>query len=94
MLGALIAGQRDVEALANLARGRLPAKRDQLREALEGRFTAHPSLLLIKPLSLLESLDEAIERVNREIDQRLAAEQEASVLLDTIPGWGNGRRRA
>jgi transposase len=36
MLAAILAGQRDVEALADLARGRLRAKRDQLREVLEG----------------------------------------------------------
>ena len=43
MLAALLAGERDVEALADFARGRLRAKRDQLKEALEGRVTAHHS---------------------------------------------------
>lgn len=46
MLEALIAGPRDVEVLADLARGRLRAKRDQRKEALEGRLTAHHSCLL------------------------------------------------
>ena len=45
VLEAILAGQRDVEALADLARGRLRAKRDQLKEALEGRVTAHHSFL-------------------------------------------------
>jgi transposase len=36
MLEALIAGQRDVSALADLARGRLRPKRAQLEEALQG----------------------------------------------------------
>ena len=36
----------------------------------------------------MEVLDEAIERVSGEIDQRLTAEQEAIALLDTIPGVG------
>jgi transposase len=88
MLEALIAGQRDVEVLADLARGRLRAKRDQRKEALEGRFTAHHSFLLTEHLSMLESLDEAIARVSGEIDQRLVADQEAVALLDTIPGVG------
>jgi transposase len=88
MLEALIAGPRDVAVLADLARGRLRATRDQLKEALEGRCTAHHSFLLIAHLSVLEALDEAIERVSGEIDQRLAAEQEAIALLDTIPGVG------
>ena len=88
MLEAILAGQRDVEILADLARGRLRAKRDQLKEALEGRVTAHHSFLLTEHLSTLEYLDEAIERVSREIDQRLTVDQEAIVLLDTIPGVG------
>ena len=88
MLAAILAGERDVETLADLARGRLRAKRDQLKEALEGRVTAHHSFLLTEPLSTLEYLDEAIARISGEIDQRLTAEQEAIALLDTIPGVG------
>jgi transposase len=88
MLEAILAGQRDVEVLADLARGRLRAKRDQLKVALEGRVTAHPSFVMTEHLSTLEYLDEAIERVSGEIDQRLTADQEAIALLDTIPGVG------
>jgi transposase len=88
MLEAILAGERDVETLADLARGRLRTKRDQLKEALEGRVTAHHSFLLTEHLSMLEYLDEAIERVSDEIDQRLTADQEAIALLDTIPGVG------
>jgi transposase len=88
MLEAILAGERDVEALADLARGRLRTKRDQLKAALEGRVMAHHSFLLTEHLSTLEYLDEAIERVSGEIDQRLTADQEAIALLDTIPGVG------
>ena len=56
MLAALIAGQRDVEVLADLARGRLRAKRDQRKAALEGRFTAHQSFLLTEHLQYAGSL--------------------------------------
>jgi transposase len=88
MLEAILAGERDVETLADLARGRLRSKCDQLKEALEGRVTAHHSFLLTEHLSTLEYLDEAIARVSAEIDQRLTAEQAAITLLDTIPGVG------
>ena len=37
---------------------------------------------------MLEAFDEAIARVSGEIDQRLAADQEAIALLETIPGVG------
>jgi transposase len=88
MLEAILAGERDVETLADLARGRLRTKREQLKGALEGRVTAHHSFLLTEHLSTLEYLDEAIEHVSGEIDQRLRADQEAIALLDTIPGVG------
>jgi transposase len=39
MLEALMAGQRDVTVLADVARGRLRAKRDHLAEALQGYVT-------------------------------------------------------
>jgi len=88
MLAAILAGERDVEALADFARGRLRAKRDQRKEALAGRVTAHHSFLLTEHLSMLEYLDEAVARVSTEIDQRFTADQEAIALLDTIPGVG------
>jgi transposase len=85
-LEALIAGQRDVTALADLARGRLRPKRAQLEEALQGYFTPHHSFLLTEYFSQMDYLDDAIDRVSAVIAQRLAAEQEAIALLDTIPG--------
>jgi transposase len=86
MLEALIAGQRDVDALADLARGRLRTKRAQLTEALQGYFTSHHSFLLTEYLSQIDYLDEAIDRVSAAIDQHLVADREAVALLDTIPG--------
>jgi transposase len=86
MLEALIAGQRDVEALAELARGRLRTKRDQLAEALQGYFTPHHSFLVTEYLSQIDYFDDAIGRVSTVIEQHLVAEQEAIALLDTIPG--------
>jgi transposase len=86
MLEALIAGQRDVDALADLARGRLRTKRDQLAEALQGYFTPHHSFLVTEYLSQIDYFEDAIDRVSAMIEQHLAAEQEAIALLDTIPG--------
>jgi transposase len=86
MLEALIAGQRDVTALADLARGRLRPKRAQLEEALQGYFTPHHSFLLTEYFSQMDYLDDAIDRVSAVIAQYLAAEHEAIALLDTIPG--------
>jgi transposase len=86
MLEALITGERDVTVLADFARGRLRAKRDQLEEALQGYCTPHHSFLLTEYLSQIDYLDDAINRVSTMIAQHLEAEQEAIALLDTIPG--------
>ncbi len=46
ILQALIAGQQDVVVLADMARGRLKSKTNQLRKSLEGRLTDHHRFLL------------------------------------------------
>ena len=46
MLAALVAGERDPQVLAELAKGRLRAKLPQLRQALRGSFRAHHALLV------------------------------------------------
>ncbi len=70
MLEALLAGQSDPSRLADLARGRMKAKRAQLQEALVGTVKVHHRFLLTEELVLIDTLDEAIERVSREIEQR------------------------
>ncbi len=86
ILEALLTGQTDPAALAELARGRLRAKRDQLQQAVVGRFTAHHAFMITEQLSHLDYLEEAMERVSAEIEQRLQEEEVAIELLDTVPG--------
>jgi transposase len=86
ILAALLAGESDNRTLADLARGKLRAKRDLLAQAVVGRLTAHHVFLLTEQLAYLDYLGEAIARVSTEIEQRLAEEREAIALLDTIPG--------
>ncbi len=86
MIAALIAGERDPQVLADLARGRLRQKRAQLEQALVGHFTPHHAFLLSEVLSHIDYLDESIERVDAEIERRLQAEIDAIERLDTIPG--------
>jgi len=88
ILAALIAGETDPAVLAELARGRLRAKRELLAQAVVGRFTAHHAFLIMEHLSQLDYLEEARERVSAEIAQRLQDEQVALELLDTVPGIG------
>jgi transposase len=86
ILQRLLAGETDAAALAALARGKLRAKRDALAQAVVGRLQEHHVFLLREQLAHLEYLDAAIARVDAELVVRLAAEQEAVALVQTIPG--------
>jgi transposase len=86
MLDALISGTTDPEILAELARGRLRSKIPALREALEGRFSAHHGLMVGRMLAHIDYLDESIAELSIEIERVIAPFSEEIKLLDTIPG--------
>lgn len=86
ILGELVAGSSDAAAMANLARGKLRAKIPELRQALVGRLRPHQQFLIAEQLAHIDALDEAIERVSEEIEQRTRPFAETIALLDTIPG--------
>jgi transposase len=88
MLAALVEGGRDPEALAELAKGKLRRKLPALREALMGRFAGHHAFLVTEILAHVDYLDEAIDRLSLEIEERVAPFAEQIRLLDTIPGVG------
>lgn len=71
MLEALLAGQTDPARLADLAKGRLKAKREQLEEALVGVLKPHHRFMLTEHLALIETLEEAITRASQEIEKRM-----------------------
>jgi transposase len=86
MLNALVAGQIDGAAMAQLAQGRLRNKRDELSRALTGRVKPHHRFVLTELLCQIDALDETIEHFNQEIETYCRPFQEAIPLLDTIPG--------
>lgn len=86
MLQALLDGERDSAVLAQLARGRMRAKRDLLEQALCGRMRPHHAFMITEHLSHLEYLDESIGRFTAEVGERLSDAEEQIKLLDTIPG--------
>jgi transposase len=88
MLEALIAGVRDIDALAGLAHTRMRPKIPQLRQALEGRFTAHHALMLRMHLDHVEQLSATIERLDVEVDRVIRPFSEQLRHLITIPGVG------
>jgi transposase len=86
MLTALVAGTTDPTVLAELARGKLRKKLPDLRRALEGRFHAHHAFLIEQIFAKIDFLDEALDRLTAEIDQRLGPFEPILTALDTIPG--------
>ncbi len=71
MVEALLDGQTDPAILADLARGRLKAKRVQLEEALVGTLKPHHRFMLTEHFALIDTLDEAITRATQEIELRM-----------------------
>jgi transposase len=88
MLKALVAGERDPEVLAELAKGRLRAKLPELRQALRGRFRAHYALLVRLALAHLEQFERSIAELDTQVDRVLAPFAQARDRLDTITGVG------
>jgi len=89
ILDALLAGQTDPVTLADLARGRLKAKRAELEQALVGTLKPHHRFMLREQLAHIDSLDEAIVRVGAEIAVHMRpleqAEQRETCADDAVP---------
>lgn len=88
MLGALIAGQEDAAALADLAVGQLRRKLPELAQALTGRMSAHQRFMLARHLTHLDALAAQIAIVGAEIAERLRPFAAELTILDSIPGIG------
>ena len=88
MLAALVAGERNPEVLAELAKGMLRKKIPQLREALRGRFREHHALLIGLCLDHAAHLEDAIVKLDTRVDQVMDPFVEARDHLDTITGVG------
>ena len=88
ILTALVVGTADSRTMADFARGKLRVKLPQLERALVGQVGAHQRFLLARQLAHLDSLDELIDELNAEVEQRLRPFDDAVDRLDTIPGVG------
>jgi transposase len=88
MLAAISQGTDDPAQLAQLARGALKRKSDQLQQALRGLVGPHQRFLLQEQLSHIEEIEARIGRLNAEIEGRLAPFGPILERLQTIPGVG------
>ena len=93
MVEALIAGERDPEVLAGLARGRMRAKHDRLVQALTGRFDDHHAGLARMLLDQIDALSAQIATLTARIGELIAmipAAQGIDADGTTGPGAGRG----
>jgi transposase len=88
MLAALIAGERDPKALAQLARGRMRAKRSVLEEAFTGFFTDHHGFLLAKMVARVDALDADIAELDGKLEELIVPFAQVVDRLDEIAGVG------
>jgi transposase len=88
MLDALVAGERDVEVMADMALTRMRPKIAELRLALEGRFDAHHALMLSMHLGHIDQLTATIERLDAEVAREIDPFVDQVRRLCTITGIG------
>ncbi len=86
MIDALIVGERDPEVLAELAKGRMRSKIDELALALRGRFTDHHALLLGVHLAHIDQIDAHIATVDARVEAKTAPFARQIAHLVTMPG--------
>ena len=86
MIDALVAGQRDPQILADMARGRMRSKIDRLQDALAGRFNNHHALLCTAMLARIDQADQTIDMLTAQIEHLLDPHEAAVSLLVGIPG--------
>jgi transposase len=88
MLAALLAGERDPKVLAQLARGRMRAKRSVLEEAFTGHFSDHHGFLLAKMLARVDALDADIAELDGKLEELIVPFAQAVERPDEICGVG------
>jgi transposase len=86
MLGALVAGERNPKALAQLARRTLRKKITALEEAFTGYFTDHHGFLLERMLARVDAITGDIAALDARIEEQIAPFAATVAQLDEIPG--------
>jgi len=87
MIRSLIQGDKDPEAMADLARKQLRDKIPDLCRALEGHVTDHHRFILSELMNHLEYLEGQIERFSRRIEEISGPFEEALREITLLPGF-------
>jgi transposase len=88
MMNALIAGEHNPRALAQLARTTMRRKTAALEEAFTGHFSDHHGFLLARMLARVDGLDAAITELDERIEEMIAPFASTAERLDEVTGIG------
>lgn len=88
ILAAMIEGERDPQALAQMARGRMRSKIPDLAQALDGHFDDHHAQMARAILGRLDLVEQSLVELDAVIAAKCTPWQHEIDLLQTIPGVG------
>ncbi|KNY26100.1 IS110 family transposase [Pseudobacteroides cellulosolvens] len=80
--------EKDLEVIAQLARGRMQEKIPQIIKALNGTIGKHQKMIIAAQLEHVDFLTKKIEDIDKEVEERMIPFKESLTLLDGIPGVG------
>jgi transposase len=86
IIEAMIAGEKDPQVLAQMAKSRMRAKIPQLEEALSGCFGPHHAAVCRQVIDHIDFLDRSIAALTAEITTRLAPFHGAMTIICSITG--------
>ena len=89
MLEALVGGQTDVTVLAELAQGRLRAKRQELEQALRGTLQPHHAFMIAQHLAHLDFLEEQTAAFDAQIEAMIQASGLPPIAPPDAAGHGD-----
>jgi transposase len=86
MITAIIQESHTPEEIAQMARGRLNAKKSDLVKSLKGRLSDRHRFLLKKIQDHMKWLENQIHEIDRQVEEAMIPYKEEWQLLQTIPG--------
>lgn len=86
MLQALVKGEADPTALAQLARGRLRGKIPELQQAAKGSLGEHHRFLIEQWLAMWDTLAEHIAKFEERIEEQIRPFEKAVTMWTSLPG--------
>ncbi len=90
MIAAIIDGETNPDVLADLAKGSLVKKKEELRKALNGRITDHHRFMLNMIRENINYISNQIAQLEARMDTYIKHMEQQVRLLKTIPGVSDG----